>query len=86
MKLFYLGSFRRDYNALPQNAQKKFQKQINILQVHGVTYRGLGARKMMHREEVWQARVDIHYRFTFQMQGDKMLLRRIGTHEIYRNP
>jgi len=39
---------------------------------------------MVNREEVWEARIDIQYRFTFQFNGEDIVLRSIGTHEIYR--
>ena len=39
---------------------------------------------MVNREEVWEARIDIQYRFTFQFNDKDIVLRSIGTHEIYR--
>jgi mRNA-degrading endonuclease YafQ of YafQ-DinJ toxin-antitoxin module len=35
-------------------------------------------------EGIWEARVSISYRLTFQIIEDTVFLRRIGTHEILR--
>lgn len=34
----------------------------------------------------WEVRVDYHYRMTFKIIGNTLSLRRVGTHEVYRNP
>ena len=39
---------------------------------------------MVNRENVWEARVDFHYRFTFSVHSDRVILRSVGTHAIYR--
>lgn len=33
---------------------------------------------------LWEARVSLSYRFTYQMEGDRLVLRRIGTHDILK--
>jgi mRNA-degrading endonuclease YafQ of YafQ-DinJ toxin-antitoxin module len=36
--------------------------------------------------DIWEARIDYHYRMTFVVKGDVLQIRRVGTHEIYRKP
>jgi mRNA-degrading endonuclease RelE of RelBE toxin-antitoxin system len=86
MKVFYSETFLKEYKALPEPIRNKFKKQLGFLETRGVTYPGLNARKMANQEDIWEARIDYHYRFTFWMQADTVLFRRIGTHGIYRNP
>jgi mRNA-degrading endonuclease YafQ of YafQ-DinJ toxin-antitoxin module len=35
-------------------------------------------------EGIWEARVSISQRITFELAGDTLILRRIGTHDILR--
>jgi hypothetical protein len=41
---------------------------------------------MVDHCEIFEARVDIHNRLTFEIRGDTIHIRRVGTHEIYRQP
>jgi hypothetical protein len=66
--------------------QKKFQRQLKTVTTLGIRYPGLSVRKMSGQTEIWEARIDEHYRFTFQIVDEVMILRRVGTHEIYRKP
>lgn len=86
MTVKYLASFQQDFVHLPQPTQKKFQRQLHTLLRAGMTYPGLNVRKMGGHVGIWEARIDRHYRFTYQTLGDVILLRRIGTHAIYRKP
>ena len=82
----FLTTFQRDFKELPAPIKKKFHRQLNTLLTHGVTYPGISVRKMTGRSGIWEARIDLHYRFTFQTFDDFVVLRRVGTHEIYRKP
>lgn len=35
---------------------------------------------------IWEASITMSYRFTFMRDGDTIILRRVGTHDIFRNP
>lgn len=85
---FYLSSrYKKDFRHLPQTIQDKLTRQLKTLAEYGITHPGLSVRKMTSvSEEIWEARIDIHFRFTFEVNGGNVLLRRVGTHEIYRNP
>jgi mRNA-degrading endonuclease RelE of RelBE toxin-antitoxin system len=83
MKVVYLRPFAKQYKKLPVSVREKFDRQLRRL-VKDPQHPSLRARKMVNREEVWEARIDIQYRFTFQFNGEDIVLRSIGTHEIYR--
>jgi hypothetical protein len=36
--------------------------------------------------EIWEGRVTTSYRFTFQIEGDTYILRKVGSHEILKKP
>jgi hypothetical protein len=35
---------------------------------------------------IWEMSVTMSYRITFEIDGERVLLRRIGTHDILRRP
>ncbi|MEO1256789.1 MAG: hypothetical protein AAFY41_18145 [Bacteroidota bacterium] len=41
---------------------------------------------MTNQSGIWEIRVDYQYRMTFHIDDNYLFMRRIGTHEIYRNP
>jgi len=77
--------FDRDYARLPQHLQERVKKQLALL-LENLRHPSLQAHKMGGRGDIWEARVTQDYRFTFWIDGDTYRLRRVGTHEIYRNP
>jgi len=85
MTIYRSRTFLKQYVKLPEKVQKKV-KQVLKLIVENPQHPGLGIKKMVNHEKVWEARIDIHYRMTFEMGSNTLTLRKIGTHEIYRNP
>lgn len=77
--------FHKAYRKLPVTIQKKVDRQLKLLETN-LSHPGLQSRKMVNKANIWEARVNGHYRFTFQIQGDEFILRKVGTHEIYRKP
>lgn len=80
MNFVWSDKFKRNYKRVPQQIKKKFQKQLNFL-VIDVRYPSLRTKKMKGRENVWEARVDRSYRFTFQKENSDIILRTIGPHD-----
>ena len=71
MKVVYLRPFAKQYKKLPVKVREKFDRQLHRL-VEDPQHPSL------------RARIDIQYRFTFQFNDEDIVLRSIGTHEIYR--
>jgi len=72
-------SFKKHYHKLPIAAQKKFTKQLKFL-LENYRHPSLATRKM-GGSDIFEARVDLHYRFTFQIDGNEIILRTIGPHD-----
>lgn len=78
-------AFDRDYVKLPENLKALAEKQFALL-MENPRHPSLQVRKMKGYKDLWEDRITIHYRFTFKIVGETYLLRRIGTHEIYKKP
>jgi len=86
MKIKAYGRFKKSYQSLPLTIQKKVDKQIDIL-ADNFRHPSLHTKKIKGREGVWEARVNIHYRFTFEIVGDTIFLRVVGNHdEVLKTP
>lgn len=85
MKLAFTKTFVRDYRKLPQDIQKLTDKQLGLL-LSNSQHPSLNLKKMNDPRDIWEGRITISYRFTFQIAGDIYVLRKVGTHDVLRNP
>lgn len=77
--------FDRDYARLPDEIQKRADKQLELLLVNP-HHPSLRLKKMEGHFDLWEGRITKGYRFTFKIVGDAYVLRRIGPHDILKNP
>ena len=85
MKLLFIKSFIKDYRSLPKQIQKATDKQLELL-LANIRHPSLNIKKMHDPRNIWEGRVTREYRFTFQIEEDTCILRRIGTHDILKQP
>lgn len=85
MKIDFSKGFVRDYRKLPQRIQKTADKQLDLL-LSNPQHPSLNLKTVKGVKDIWEARITYHYRFTFEIEKDAYILRRIGTHAIYKNP
>ncbi len=85
MKLFFTHSFIRDFQALPDQLQKTAEKKLKLF-LSNQRHPSLNIKKMQDPRDIWEGRITKGYRFTFQIEGEICILRRIGTHDILRTP
>jgi mRNA-degrading endonuclease RelE of RelBE toxin-antitoxin system len=85
MKVVFTKPFVRDYRNLPSNIQKLIDKQIGRL-IENPRHPSLQTKKMEGHKSIMEARITLEYRMTFQIVGDTYILRRVGTHSVFRRP
>ena len=69
-----------DYKKLPSSIQKKADKQFLLL-ISNYRHPSLRTRKM-GSTDTYEARIDIHYRFSFQLEGEEIYVLIIGPHDV----
>lgn len=79
-KIVEAKKFQEQFRKLPTSIQKKFLRQLERLKTD-FRYPSLHTKKE-ERFDVWEARIDLHYRFTFEINGDTMELLTIGMHDV----
>jgi mRNA-degrading endonuclease RelE of RelBE toxin-antitoxin system len=85
MRIILSKLFIRDYKKLPQSLLARVDRQLRQLATN-IRHPSLGAKKMIAKGQMWEARVDYHHRMTFQFGDGAIVMRRVGTHEVYKKP
>jgi len=65
---------------LPPAVQKKVAKQLSLL-TENMYHPSLHTKKIKGTEGIWEVRIDLHYRLTYEIVGDTIMLRVVGNHD-----
>lgn len=84
MNIITTKPFDRDYLHLSADIQKRLDAKLNIF-ITNPFHPSLRSKKMEDPRGIWEVRITMNYRFTFMRDGDTIILRRVGTHDILRN-
>jgi len=85
VKIFFSKPFARDYGKLPKQIQTAVDKQIELL-LSNPGHPSLNTKKMNDPRDIWEGRITKSYRFTYRIEWDAYVLRRVGTHDVLKNP
>jgi mRNA interferase RelE/StbE len=80
MRIEFLDAFLEAYDSLPLQERERVQRAVQRL---GENWRhpGLQVKRMHGKEGLWEARVTLSLRITFQLDGDLITLRNVGAHD-----
>ena len=85
MKIFFTKTFVRDYRRLPGEIQEAVDKKLELL-LSNSRHPSLNIKKMNDPRNIWEGRITHSYRFTFNMEDDIYVMRKVGTHDTLKNP
>lgn len=85
MRIVETPRFTEELSGLPEPIKARAKKQLALF-VQNPRHPSLQTEKMEGFEGIWKGRITQKYRFTFHIEGDAYVLRRIGPHDIERNP
>ena len=85
MHLEATRTFIRLYRALPQDIRERTKKALDLFSLDP-SHPSLGHKKMSGQENIYEIRVSKNYRITYSKAGDTAYLRKVGTHDLLRNP
>ena len=77
--------FVQDYKNLPPLLRKRTDEKLKLL-LNNPQHPSLGLKKMKGFPDIWEVRITKNYRITFQIREKIYILRRIGTHDILKQP
>ena len=85
MEIRLTNSFEKDYRGLSRAVRKAVDKKLLLL-LESFRYPSLRTKKMEGYVGIWEARVSQGYRFTFTITDTVYIIRRVGLHNILKNP
>ncbi|MEQ8173345.1 MAG: hypothetical protein ABRQ38_30955 [Candidatus Eremiobacterota bacterium] len=86
MKICRSDSFKEAFKKLDVRLKKKVEKALRLF-CRDPYHPSLHTKKMQGVNNIWEVRVDIHYRFTFDIVDDVYRLRNLDNHdECLNNP
>lgn len=86
MRIAKTERFDEAYIKLIAEERKAAQKAIRLLQ-NSLRHPSLQVKRIQGTSNLWEARVTIRCRLTFQIDGDIIVLRNIGEHDAtLKNP
>ena len=84
-KLAWLPRFARDYRKL--SSELKPRVRHTLLQMEqNLRHPGLRVKRMQGTADIWEARVTQSCRITFNLDGELILLRTVGDHDVLKRP
>ena len=85
MEFFRTQRFKKDFKHLPVETQERAGKTLERF-MSDARDPSLHMKKMEGAPDIWELRVSDNYRITFQFVQEGVLLRRVGTHNVLRQP
>jgi mRNA-degrading endonuclease RelE of RelBE toxin-antitoxin system len=85
MQIKATPEFIRNYKNLPPVIQRRADQKLRLL-LANPQHPSLGVKKVKGFPDIWEGRVTKNYRFTFQIQVDIFILRKICTHDLLKRP
>lgn len=85
MHLEATQTFVRLYKKLPVGVKEQVKKTLSLFQANP-THPSLRHRKMAGQMDIYELSVSMQYRITYQKVDQTAYLRKVGTHDILRNP
>ena len=78
-------TFDRLFKRLPKNIRAEAIEKV-AMYLNDPTHPSLRAKRIRGSERLWELSVTMNYRITFEVEDDRVILRRIGTHDILKSP
>ena len=85
MQLLRAERVKKDFKQLPTEIQRRVAKALELFLANS-RHPSLHVKKMEGAPDIWARHVTDHYRMTFQFVQEGVLLRRVGTHNVLRQP
>jgi len=79
----FTKSFKKQYKRLPKEIQDAFDKKLQLF-LEDMSHPSLRVKRIQGTKDRWEGSITMKYRFTFQITGDTVIFRAIGSHRIIR--
>ncbi|MDD5433370.1 MAG: type II toxin-antitoxin system mRNA interferase toxin, RelE/StbE family [Candidatus Pacebacteria bacterium] len=81
MELAFTEKFKKDYKKLALVVQRQTDEKLEFF-AEKPFHNSFRIKKMQGKQGIYEASINMQYRFLFQIDGSTCFLLRIGTHDI----
>lgn len=86
MALIFTNRFKKAYQRLPQTIQNKVKKALRLL-AENPKHPSLYIKRIQGTDKIFEGRIDLQYRFSFEYDNEDILLRNVDNHgECLKKP
>ncbi len=80
MALIFTNRFKKAYQRLPQTIQNKVKKALRLL-LENPKHPSLHIKRIQGTDKIFEGRIDLKYRFSFEYDNEDILLRNVDNHD-----
>jgi mRNA-degrading endonuclease RelE of RelBE toxin-antitoxin system len=84
-ELVFTRTFERLIRRLPKRVRDQTYEKLALFQ-KDPAHPSLRVKRIKGTDRIWEMSVTMNYRITFEVEGERAILRRIGPHDILRTP
>jgi mRNA-degrading endonuclease RelE of RelBE toxin-antitoxin system len=84
-ELLLTRTFERLFKRLPKEIRDEALEKL-VLFLEDPAHPSLRVKRIRGTNRIWEMSVTMNYRVTFELEGDRVILRRIGTHDVLKRP
>jgi mRNA-degrading endonuclease RelE of RelBE toxin-antitoxin system len=84
-EIVFTRTFERLFKRLPKRIRNETYEKLALF-LEDPAHPSLRVKRIRGTERIWEMSITMNYRLTFEVDEERMLLRRIGTHDVLRKP
>ena len=84
-ELYLTRTFERLFKRLPAELRELALEKLSLY-LADPAHPSLRVKRIKGTDRIWEMSVTMQYRITFEVEGEAVTLRRIGTHDVLRKP
>lgn len=84
-EIVFTERFRRLFRRLPKRIREATYEKLTTY-LDDPSHPSLRIKRVKGTARIWEMSITMNYRVTFELKDDRIILRRVGTHDILRRP
>jgi len=81
----FTARFERLFKKLPKATREETYEKLALF-LNDPAHTSPRVKRIKRTVDIWEMSITMSYRVTFQFDGELVVLRRIGTHDLLRQP
>lgn len=77
----FSNKFKKQYETMPREIQKTFNEKLPLF-LSDMLHPSFRVKKIQGAQNRWEGSITMKYRFTFHFDGETVVFRTLGTHDI----